>query len=219
MCRLYGRNLRRDQPHEQSPNQPLWHNRSPRAAIDFEQRRTGNHEPKSVTVVLSEGTVVITLHEALSPAERVLARESGRKRRSGPGVSPTAVRYNSSDSLRQEIKRITGMEKCARRLAEIEPASGRALCRRSRPEPWCKSSNSPAACPQDTWSGKRARSHGREHETTRAVSIIAMQPLQGQYDAVQPHYSSSPPWRRITTITATARRRAEARYPRPSQSS
>src|SRR6476620_1056893 len=44
------------------------------AAIAFEQRRTGNHVPKSVTVVLSEGTLVITLHEALSPAERILAK-------------------------------------------------------------------------------------------------------------------------------------------------
>jgi hypothetical protein len=44
------------------------------AAIAFEQRRTGNHQPKSVTVVLSEGTLVITLHEALSPAERALAK-------------------------------------------------------------------------------------------------------------------------------------------------
>lgn len=42
-----------------------------RAAIAFEQRRTGSHVPKSVTVVLSEGTLVITLHEALSPAERL----------------------------------------------------------------------------------------------------------------------------------------------------
>src|SRR5271170_2054440 len=44
------------------------------AAIAFEQRRTGNHVPKSVTVVLSEGTLVITLHDALSPAEKALAR-------------------------------------------------------------------------------------------------------------------------------------------------
>src|SRR5437773_8076662 len=44
------------------------------AAIAFEQRRTGNHVPNSVTVVLSEGTLVITLHEALSPAERALAK-------------------------------------------------------------------------------------------------------------------------------------------------
>ena len=44
------------------------------AAIAFEQRRTGNHKPKSVTVVLSEGTLVITLHDALSPAEKELAK-------------------------------------------------------------------------------------------------------------------------------------------------
>src|SRR5690348_4686770 len=45
-----------------------------KAAIAFEQRRTGKHMPKSVTVVLSEGTLVITLHEALSPAEKALAK-------------------------------------------------------------------------------------------------------------------------------------------------
>jgi uncharacterized protein YbcI len=36
------------------------------AASAFEQRRTG-HVPRSVTVVLSEDTLVITLHGALSP--------------------------------------------------------------------------------------------------------------------------------------------------------
>ena len=91
------------------------------AAIAFEQRRTGNHVPKSVTVVLSEGTLVITLHEALSPAERSMAN------------SPTGAAQmqefhrqlfaTSSDSLRQEIKRITGME-VREATAEIEPASG-----------------------------------------------------------------------------------------------
>ncbi len=40
--------------------------------IAFEQRRTGNRVPRSVTVILSEGTLVIRLHEALSPTERVL---------------------------------------------------------------------------------------------------------------------------------------------------
>jgi uncharacterized protein YbcI len=48
------------------------------AAIAFEQRRTGSHVPKSVSVVLSEGTLVITLHEALSPAEKALARTPAR---------------------------------------------------------------------------------------------------------------------------------------------
>jgi uncharacterized protein YbcI len=92
-----------------------------KAAIAFEQRRTGNHVPKSVTVVLSEGTLVITLHEALSPAERALSQ-------SPAGAAKVQEFHrqlfaNSSDSLRQEIKRITGMD-VREATAEIEPASG-----------------------------------------------------------------------------------------------
>jgi uncharacterized protein YbcI len=92
-----------------------------RAAIAFEQRRTGNHGPKSVTVVLSEGTLVITLHEALSPAEKALART--------PAGAAQVQEFhrqlfaNSSDWLRQEIKRITGME-VREAVAEVEPATG-----------------------------------------------------------------------------------------------
>jgi len=91
------------------------------AAIAFEQRRTGNHVPKSVTVVLSEGTLVITLHEALSPAERVLSK-------SPAGAAQVQEFHrqlfaNSSDTLRQEITRITGMA-VREATAEIEPASG-----------------------------------------------------------------------------------------------
>ena len=43
------------------------------AAIAFEQQRTG-HEPQSVAVVLSGDTLLITLHGALSPAEKALAQ-------------------------------------------------------------------------------------------------------------------------------------------------
>ena len=43
------------------------------AACEFERRRTGN-SPKSVTVVFSENTLVVTLHGALSPAELALAK-------------------------------------------------------------------------------------------------------------------------------------------------
>lgn len=92
-----------------------------RAAIAFEQRRTGNYVPKSVSVVLSEGTLVITLHEALSPAERELART--------PEGAAKVQEFHrelfasSSESLRQEINRITGM-KVREAAAEIEPASG-----------------------------------------------------------------------------------------------
>jgi uncharacterized protein YbcI len=91
------------------------------AAIAFEQRRTGNHLPKSVTVVLSKGTLVITLHDALSPAERVLAKSPA-----GAAQMQEFHRQlfaNSSDSLRQEIKRITGME-VREATTEIEPTSG-----------------------------------------------------------------------------------------------
>src|ERR1700686_4938148 len=92
-----------------------------KAAIAFEQRRTGNHGPKSVTVVLSEGTLVITLHEALSPAEKAAAKT--------PAGAAEIQEFHrqlfagSSDSLRQEIKRITGME-VREATAEVEPASG-----------------------------------------------------------------------------------------------
>jgi uncharacterized protein YbcI len=43
------------------------------AASAFQQQRTG-HAPRSVIAVLSEDTVVVTLHEALTPAEKALAR-------------------------------------------------------------------------------------------------------------------------------------------------
>ena len=90
-------------------------------AIAFEQRRTGNHVPKSVTVVLSEGTLVITLHEALSPAERALARSPA-----GAAKMQEFHRQlfaSSSDSLRQEIKRITGLD-VREATAEVETSTG-----------------------------------------------------------------------------------------------
>jgi uncharacterized protein YbcI len=90
------------------------------AAIAFEQRLTG-HAPKSVTVVLSAETLVITLHGALSPAERALAKS--------PAGAAQLQEYHrqlfsdSLDSLRQEIKRITGVE-VREATAEIEPGTG-----------------------------------------------------------------------------------------------
>ena len=90
------------------------------AAIAFEKRRTG-HVPKSVTVVLSEGTLVITLHDALSPAERALTS-------SPEGVARMQEFHRqlfatSSESFRLEIKRITGME-VREAAAEVAPAAG-----------------------------------------------------------------------------------------------
>jgi uncharacterized protein YbcI len=42
-------------------------------ALAMHATRTG-HTPKAVTVVASDETVVVTLHEALTPAEKILAR-------------------------------------------------------------------------------------------------------------------------------------------------
>ena len=90
------------------------------AARDLQQQRTG-HAPKSVTVVLSEDTLAITLHGALSPAEKALARTP---------VGATQVQEfhrqlfaSACDALRQEIKRITGVE-VREAAAEVETATG-----------------------------------------------------------------------------------------------
>jgi len=90
------------------------------AACDFERRRTGN-SPKSVTVVLSENTVVITLHGALSPAEQALANSPA-----GAAQIQEFHRQlfdNSADSLRQEIRRITGVD-VREAVVEIDPTTG-----------------------------------------------------------------------------------------------
>ena len=90
------------------------------AASTYEQQRTG-HVPKSVTVVLSEDTLVITLHGALSPAELALAKSPA-----GAAKFQEFQRQlflNSAAQLRQEIKRITGVE-VREATAEVEPTSG-----------------------------------------------------------------------------------------------
>jgi uncharacterized protein YbcI len=89
-------------------------------ASAFEHRRTG-HAPRSVAVVLSENTLVVTLHGALSPAEKALAK-------SPAGASQVQEYHrqlfnNSADELRQEIKRITGVE-VREASAEVEPTTG-----------------------------------------------------------------------------------------------
>jgi uncharacterized protein YbcI len=90
------------------------------AASAFQQQRTG-HAPKAVTVVLSQDTLVITLHEALSPAEKALAQ-------SAAGAAQVQEFHrqlfaNSAESLRQEIRRITGVE-VREAIAEVETTTG-----------------------------------------------------------------------------------------------
>jgi uncharacterized protein YbcI len=90
------------------------------AASAFEEQLTGR-APKSVTVVLSDTTLVITLHGALSPAEEALAKTP-------EGANQVQQFHrelftNSFDTLREEIKRITGVE-VREATAEVEASTG-----------------------------------------------------------------------------------------------
>jgi len=90
------------------------------AAIASQQLRTG-HLPKAVTVVLSQDTLVVTLHGALTPAEEALSK-------SPAGAAQVQEFHrqlfaNSSALLRQEIRRITGVE-VRQAAAEVETVTG-----------------------------------------------------------------------------------------------
>ncbi len=86
----------------------------------FQERRTG-HPPKAVTVVLSDDTLVVTLHEALSPAEKTLSRT--------PEGAAQVQEFHrqlfksSVDLLREEINRITGVA-VGEAAAEVETTTG-----------------------------------------------------------------------------------------------
>jgi uncharacterized protein YbcI len=118
------------------------------AAMAFEQRRTG-HMPRSVTVVLSESTLVITLHGVLSPAERALARS--------PAGAAQVQEFHrqlfntSAATLRQEIKQITGVE-VREAAAEVDPTTGtvvQAFTTGTVVQVFLLAGNVPA----DSWSG------------------------------------------------------------------
>jgi len=90
------------------------------AASAFQQQRTG-HTPRAVTVVLNENMAVVTLHEALSPAEKALARS--------PAGAAQVQEFHrqlfasSCAELRRQIKEITGVE-VREATTEIETTTG-----------------------------------------------------------------------------------------------
>ena len=118
------------------------------APTDFVRQTTG-HVPRSVTVVLSEGTLVITLHEALSPAEKALAKS--------PAGAAQVQEFHrqlfasASDALRQEIKRITGMAVREAR-AEVETSTG-AVVQAFTTGAVVQVFLLAGSVPTDTWSG------------------------------------------------------------------
>lgn len=90
------------------------------AVLAFEKFRTG-HAPESVTVVLSEETLVVTLHGALSPVERALVN-------SPAGAAQIQELHRrlfdtSFDQLRQEIIRIVGVD-VLQAASEVETGTG-----------------------------------------------------------------------------------------------
>lgn len=91
-----------------------------RLASRFQEQRTG-HTPTAVTVVLSDETLVVTLHEALTPAEKTLAATpEGAAQVQGFHRQLFA---NSTAEMRQEILRLTG-RRVRETAADIELATG-----------------------------------------------------------------------------------------------
>lgn len=93
------------------------------AIIKDQTERTGI-APRSVTVVLSDDTLVVTLHDALSPAEINLSKTSegaNSVREFHRRLFETSV-----GGLRAEINRITGLS-IREAAAEVETATGAVI--------------------------------------------------------------------------------------------
>jgi len=90
------------------------------AATAFQQERTG-HPPKSVSVVLSGDTLVVTLHGALSPAEQAAAQDP--KGAARVQEFHRQLFLTASETLKKEIRRITGMN-VREAATEVEPTTG-----------------------------------------------------------------------------------------------
>ncbi len=103
-----------------SESRPTMSQEIAEAVIAFQQQTTG-HAPKAVTVVLSQDTLVVALHEALSPAERDLAESplgAAQVQESHRQLFST-----SSQRLQKKIEGITGVE-WREAVAEVEPTTG-----------------------------------------------------------------------------------------------
>lgn len=78
-----------------------------KAACAFERQRTG-HLPKSITVIMCQDTLIITLRGCLSPAEMALAQNiSGAAR---VQEFHRLLFATASGSFREEIAKIIGIE-------------------------------------------------------------------------------------------------------------
>lgn len=117
-----------------------------RAALVFEQRSTGR-PPRSVTVVLSEDTLVITLHGTFSQAEMALAKSPAGAERLR--AFHRQLFSSASQPLRQEIRRIVGAD-VREATAEVETSTGTVVQVFSLTQ----------AVLAETWSGSHPGSEG-----------------------------------------------------------
>ena len=91
-----------------------------RVASTLQQKRTGV-APTAVNAILSENTLVVTLEDALTPAEKALVRT--------PQGAAQVQEFHrqlfasSSESMREKIKTITGRD-VREATAEIETGTG-----------------------------------------------------------------------------------------------
>lgn len=91
-----------------------------RVASRLQEQRTG-HPPSAVTVVLGEDMLVVNLHDALTPAERDMAKS--------PAGAAKVQEFHrqlfasASNEMREAIMRLTG-RRVHEAAAEIETATG-----------------------------------------------------------------------------------------------
>lgn len=104
-------------PDEHSPSKAQ---QIARAASDFERQLTGQG-PRSFSVAMSHETLVITLYDVMSPAERNLAQ--GREGAAQVQQLHREIFLSSCGPLREAIARITGVA-VREATAEVEPSTG-----------------------------------------------------------------------------------------------
>ena len=125
----------------------------------FQEKRTG-YPPKAVTVVLSDDTLVVTLHEALSPAEKALA--------STPEGAAQVQEFHrelfksSVDLLREEIKCITGVA-VGEAAAEVETTTG-AVVHAFTSGTMVQVFRLAGGIPADAWNGNGVNDHSQTKE-------------------------------------------------------
>ena len=114
---------------------------------------------------MSEDTLVVTLYGALSPAEKALAKT--------PEGAAQVQEFHrqlfasDSDALRQEIKRITGID-VREATAEVEPASG-AIVQAFTTGTVVQVFLLDGSSPTETWSGTRPEEIRDPNEKTPEV--------------------------------------------------